>query len=177
VVAFQVAQRLGAPLDLTIPRKLGAPANPELAIGAVSQDGNVVLNDDLVSYLRVPKSFIDSEVRAQLNEIERRMVRYRPHGKPLPNLHGKVVIVVDDGIATGATMRAALQSIKKQAPKKLIVAIPVGPADTIEWLKKEADEVVCLEIPPFFNAIGEFYEDFRQTEDAEVVELLSHASS
>lgn len=175
VVAFQVAQKLEAPLDLAIPRKLRAPMNPELAIGAVSQDGVVVLNEDLVKQLGIPKSFIDSEVKVELEEVKRRMSRYRPKGKPLPSLKCKIVILVDDGLATGATMRAAIKSIKKQSPQRLIVAIPVGPADTIEWLRKEVDEVVYLETPPFFNAIGEFYEDFRQTEDEEVIDLLSRS--
>ena len=172
VVAYEVAKRLNAPLDLIIPRKLGAPMNPELAIGAVSQDGTIVLNEDLVSMLEIPRDYLDAEARAQIREIERRMSKYRGEGKPLPEVMGRIVILIDDGLATGATVRAALLTLKKQKPKELIIATPVGPADTIEMLSSMADKVVCLEIPPFFHAIGEFYEDFRQVEDEEVIEIL-----
>jgi len=172
VVAYEVAKRLNAPLDLIIPRKLGAPMNPELAIGAVSQDGTIVLNEDLVSMLEIPRDYIDAEARGQIREIERRMSKYRGEGKPLPEVMGRIVILIDDGLATGATVRAALLTLKKQKPKELIIATPVGPADTIEMLSSQADKVVCLEIPPFFNAIGEFYDDFGQVEDEEVIEIL-----
>ncbi|MDD1776104.1 MAG: phosphoribosyltransferase [Candidatus Methanomethylicus sp.] len=177
VVAYEIAQVLGAPLDIIIPRKIGAPMNPELAIGAVSQDGTVVLNDDYIKYLSISHRFIESEVSEQIKEIERRMRLYRPQFKPLPILEGKVVIIVDDGIATGATIKAALKSIRSQKPQELVIAIPVGPEDTINLLKREADQVICLEIPHSFNAVGDFYEDFRQTEDEEVIELLKRSSS
>jgi len=177
VIGYHVAQRLNAPLDLIIPRKIGAPMNPELAIGAVSQDGTVVLNDELVEMLRIPESFIKEEAERQIHEIERRMKKYRGEGKPLPVLKGKTIILVDDGIATGATVRAAVQSIRKQKPAALVVAVPVGPTDTIMALKNEADRVVCLETPAFFHAIGQFYKDFSQISDEEVIQHLEKATA
>lgn len=175
VVGYQVSRKLGAPLDLIIPRKIGAPMNPELAVGAVSQDGTIVLNDELVRMLRIPDSYIKAEADRQMREIERRMRNYRGESRPLPVFKGKTVILVDDGIATGATMRAAIQSIRKQKPAGLVVAVPVGPRDTIMTLKNEADKVVCLETPEDFQAIGQFYEDFRQVSDEEVIQLLEKA--
>ena len=177
IVGYQVAHRLSAPLDLIIPRKIGAPMNPELAVGAVSQDGTIVLNNEFVKMLRIPESFIKEEAKRQIWEIERRMKKYRGEGKPLPMLKGKTIILVDDGIATGATMRAAVVSIKKQKPAALVVAVPVGPKDTIMTLKNEADRVVCLETPEFFHAIGQFYEDFRQISDEEVIQLMEKVSA
>jgi len=175
VVGYQVAHILSVPLDLIIPRKIGAPMNPELAIGAVSQDGTIVLNNELVKMLRIPESYIKEKADRQIQEIERRMKKYRGEGKPLPVLKGKTIILVDDGIATGATMRAAILSIRKQKPATLVVAVPVGPMETIMTLKNEADGVVCLEIPELFHAIGQFYEDFRQISDEEVIQLIEKA--
>jgi predicted phosphoribosyltransferase len=177
VVGYEVAHRLRASLDLIIPRKIGAPSDPELAIGAVSQDGTMVLNNELVSMLRIPENYIKKEADRQIREIERRMRNYRGEGKPLPALKGKTVILVDDGIATGATTRAAIQSIRKQKTAVLVVAVPVAPKDTIMTLKNEADRVVCLDTPESFQAIGQFYEDFRQISDEEVIQLLDKAGA
>jgi len=176
VVAHQIAQKLGIPLDLIISRKIGAPMNPELAIGAVSQDGAKVINFEVVDMLHVSESYIEEEADRQIHEIKRRMKKYKGESKPMPALKGKIVILVDDGVATGATMRAAALSIRKQEPAVLIIAIPVGPRDTIMGLRNEVDRVVCLETPWFFNAIGEFYEDFAQVSDEEVIILIEKAT-
>ena len=174
VVAYQVAKELFAPLDLIIPRKLGAPGNPELAMGAVTQDGTIVLNEDIVEQLGIPKSCIKEEAAGQIKEIERRMKAYRGD-RPFPDLANKIVIVVDDGIATGATIRAAIQSIKKRKPAFIVIAVPVAPPETVRSLEKESDRVVVLETPEWFMAIGQFYENFEQTSDEEVLELLTRS--
>lgn len=171
VVGHQVAEELGAPLDIIVPRKIGAPGNPELAIGAVTQDGSLMLDPRLVEILGVPEGHIEEEARRQMDEIARRMSKYRGE-RPRPDLEGKIVILVDDGIATGATIRAAITSIRKQRPALLVVAVPVGPPREMENLKGEVDRVVCLMTPEPFYAIGQFYGDFSQTSDEEVNELL-----
>jgi putative phosphoribosyl transferase len=174
VVGFEVAQELNIPLDVIVPRKIGAPENPELAIGAITEDGTIFLDDELVSYLRVSDAYIKSEGENQRLEIERRLKLYRGE-IPRPNLKNREVIIVDDGIATGSTMKAALASVRKSGAKKVVIAIPVGPPSTIRELEKQADRVVCLYNPDSFYAIGEFYEDFAQTEDGEVTELLKQS--
>jgi putative phosphoribosyl transferase len=174
VVGFEVAQELNIPLDVIVPRKIGAPENPELAIGAITEDGTIFLDDELVSYLRVSDAYIKSEGENQRLEIERRLKLYRGE-IPRPNLKNREVIIVDDGIATGSTMKAALASVRKSGAKKVVIAIPVGPPSTIRELEKQADRVVCLYNPDSFYAIGEFYLDFAQTEDGEVTELLKQS--
>jgi putative phosphoribosyl transferase len=171
VVGFEIASELELPLDVIIPRKVGAPNNPELAIGAVAEDGTIILDNSLVAYLGVPESFIQEESARQREEIKRRLKVYRPN-EPSPNVKGLDVILVDDGIATGSTMKAALASVKNQGAKTVTVAVPVGPPSTIEELKKQADKVICLKTPEYFQAIGQFYLDFNQTSDEEVIELL-----
>jgi putative phosphoribosyl transferase len=172
VVAYEVAKALNAPLDLIIPRKIGAPNQPELAIGAVTKDGTTVLNRDILQYLRVPDDYVKEEVGHQVDEIKRRMDRYLGD-KPRLSVEGKVVIIIDDGVATGATIRAAIASIRKRKPALIVLAIPVGPPDTIEELRREADKVICLMTPEPFFAIGQFYESFEQTSDEEVIQILS----
>jgi putative phosphoribosyl transferase len=171
VVGFEVAHALKIALDVIITKKIGAPENPELAIGAVAEDGTYLLDDHLVAMLGVPQSYIDAEVQRQKTEIKRRLKTYRGDA---PNLEigGREVILVDDGVATGSTLKAALRSLKKRGAKTVTVAVPVGPADTINELRREADRVVCFSTPDPFYAIGEFYEDFDQTTDEEVIELL-----
>ncbi len=164
-----IAKELGAKLDIIVSRKVGAPENPELAIGAVMHDGSFFPNRDIISALNVSNEYIEHEIKSQLKEIERRLVKFR--GNVNYQLENKTVILVDDGIATGATMFAALEWVKKQHPKKVIVAIPVGPRDTIERLSTMA-EVVVLDAPLFFNAVGEFYNEFEQVEDYRVLEIL-----
>ncbi len=164
-----IAKELGAKLDIIVSRKVGAPENPELAIGAVMHDGSFFPNTDIINALNVPDEYIEQEIKSQLKEIERRLMKFR--GNVKYELENKNVILVDDGIATGATMFAALEWVKKQHPKRLIVAIPVGPRDTIERLSTIA-EVVVLDAPLFFNAVGEFYSEFEQVEDYRVMEIL-----
>ncbi len=172
VVGFEIAHELNIPLDIVITKKIGAPDNPELAIGAVAEDGTHLLDNSLVEMLGVPQSYIEAEVQRQKDEIRRRLKVYRGDASP-PEIVGHQVIVVDDGVATGATLKAALRSLRKKGVKSLTVAVPVGPPDTIRALHKEADSVVCLSTPEPFYAIGEFYQDFNQTSDEEVIELLN----
>ena len=171
VLAYEVAKALDAPLDLIIPRKIGAPNEPEFAIGAVTEDGTTILNQDAIQYLGVPDVYIQQEVKRQIAEIKRRMERYLGY-RPRPSVEGKTVILVDDGVATGATIRAAIASIKKKKPDSIVLAIPVGPPDTVEELRKEVDLVVCLMTPEPFFAIGQFYRRFEQLNDEEVVQIL-----
>jgi len=171
VVGYEVARALGVPLDVIVTKKIGAPDNPELAIGAVAEDGTFILDDDLVERLGVPKEYVKQEVERQRQEIQRRLLRYRGD-IPYPNLKNREVIVVDDGVATGSTLKAALRLLRNKGAKKVIVAVPVGPPDTIRELEKLADRVVCLQTPEPFYAIGQFYKDFAQTSDEEVTELL-----
>ncbi len=171
VVGYEIADELNLPLDVIIPRKIGAPDNPELAIGAMTEDGTIILDENLVSYLGVPREYVKQESARQKTEIERRLKVYRGT-ETYPNLKGRDVIVVDDGIATGSTMKAALASVKNKGARTVIVAVPVGPPSTIEELNKRADRVVCLYTPEYFQAIGQFYVNFDQTSDEEVIELL-----
>ncbi|MCP8309762.1 MAG: phosphoribosyltransferase [archaeon] len=172
IVAYEVAKALNAHLDLIIPRKVGAPNQPELAIGAVTEDGTTILNQDILQYLRVPDEYIKEEVKNQVEEIKRRMKKYLEDKLRL-SIEGKVTILVDDGVATGATIKAAIASIRKRKPALTVLAIPVGPPDTIEELRREADEVICLMTPEPFFAIGQFYKSFEQTSDEEVIEILN----
>lgn len=174
VVGFEVARMLNLPLDIVVPRKIGAPENPELAIGAIAENGIILLDDSLVSQLRVPEGFIKAESENQRLEIERRLKMYRG-AVPRPNLKNRDVVIVDDGIATGSTMKAALASVRKSGARRIIIAIPVGPPSTIRELEMQADLVVCLHTPSSFYAIGEFYDDFAQTDDEEVKDLLRRA--
>jgi putative phosphoribosyl transferase len=171
VVGCEVAKALGLPLDVIIPRKIGAPGQPELAIGAVTEDGTVLLDEGLVERLRVSDYYIREESETQKLEIQRRLKLYRGDVS-YPSLANRDVILVDDGIATGSTMKAALASVRKRGAKTVVVAIPVGPLSTITELKQEADRVVCLHTPESFYAIGQFYRDFTQTSDEEVTRLL-----
>ena len=171
VVGFEVAKALSVPLDIVITRKIGAPDNPELAIGAVAEDGTAILDDGLVRMLQVSKGYISEEVEKQKMEIKRRLLRYRGD-MPYPILEDREVIVVDDGVATGSTLKAAIMSIRKKRAKTIIVAVPVGPLNTVNELKRIVDNLVCLQTPEPFYAIGEFYDDFEQTEDEEVIKLL-----
>ncbi len=171
VVGFEIARILNLPLDVIIAKKIGAPENPELAIGAVAEDGTYLLDNDVVHMLGVPQSYINAEVERQKAEIRRRLKTYRGD-LPDPRIEGLDVILVDDGVATGSTLKAALRSLRKRGAKSVTVAVPVGPADTIHELQREADRVVCLSTPDPFYAIGEFYENFEQTTDKEVIALL-----
>jgi putative phosphoribosyl transferase len=171
VVGYEIAKTLNLPLDVIIPRKIGAPDNPELAIGAVAEDETTILDQTLIKYLGVSQEYVVEETGRQKQEIKRRFKLYR-QDTSYPDLKGLDVIVVDDGIATGSTMKAALASVKNRGASSITVAVPVGPPSTIEELEKIADRVVCIYTPEFFQAIGEFYADFNQTSDEEVISLL-----
>ena len=171
IVGYEIAKALNLPLDVIIPRKIGAPDNPELAIGAMTEDGTIILDGNLIAFMGVPEDYIKEESERQKREIERRLKFYRQN-EPYPNLRDHDIIIVDDGIATGSTMKAALASVKNRGAKTVTVAVPVGPPSTIKELKKQADRVVCLYTPEYFQAIGQFYRDFSQTTDEEVIQLL-----
>jgi putative phosphoribosyl transferase len=177
-VAVEIARALNAPLDLVFVRKIGVPFQPELAAAAVVDGGNpeVVVNDDVVAMAGVTKAEIDSQVKIELAEIERRRLVYL-EGRARAPLDGRVLILVDDGIATGAGVRAAIAALRRKAPKKLILAVPVAPRETVEALRGKVDEVVCLEMPETFHAIGLHYRNFRQVPDEEVVRLLRAVDS
>jgi predicted phosphoribosyltransferase len=177
-VAFEIAGELDADLDLLLVRKLGAPGQPELGIGAVidGEDPEVVLNDDIVRRLALPVGYIHNETHRQLREIERRREEYLGGAIPKP-IEGRTVIVVDDGVATGGTVRAALRALRKKEPKRLILAVPVAPRDVLASLAGDCDEVICLATPEPFYAVGAHYSDFTQTSDKEVKELLIASSN
>jgi putative phosphoribosyl transferase len=176
-VGFEVARMLEAPLDLVLARKMGAPFQSELAIGAVVNGtrAEMILNEEMVREFQIPESYVAEERARQLAEIERRRKLYLGSRARAP-VEGRTAIVLDDGIATGATMEAALRATRRANPKRLVLAVPVAPPDTIERLRPRADEVVCLATPRLFGAIGAFYEDFRQVSDEGVVDLLRRAT-
>jgi putative phosphoribosyl transferase len=174
-VAYEVAQRLGAPLDVFIVRKLGVPGFEELALGAIASGGVRVLNEDVVRVLPSANELVESVTARELAELQRREETYRD-GRPAPELRGRITILVDDGLATGATMRAAVKALRQLGVAKIIVAVPVGAADTCRELEQEVDETVCVMAPEWFQAVGQFYEDFSQTSDDEVRELLTRAA-
>ncbi len=177
VVAAEIAEALAAPLDVLVVRKLGAPAQPELAIGAVTDGEHPqrVLNERVIATLGVQQEFLQQEVERQLQEVRRRQTLYRG-GRPALPRTDRVVIVVDDGIATGATVRAGIQSLRRAAVRRIVLAVPVAPTETARVLSDEVDELVCLETPEVFRAVGSFYDDFRQTTDAQVIALLEKGS-
>jgi len=175
-VGYEVARSLRAPLDVVLVRKIGAPFQPELAVGAVVNGAHsqIVVNENVVESLQIPRSYVEEEAARQLEEIERRRALYLA-GHERIGVEGKTAIVVDDGIATGATVRAALRATRRANPARLVLAVPVAPAETVASLREEADEVVCPYTPEPFGAIGYFYADFAQLSDAEVVDLLRRA--
>ncbi len=174
VVALEVARIVSGGLDIVVPRKLGAPGEPELAIGAVMHDGSLFLNEGVVGANWVSKKYLEEEKRKQIEESNRRLKVYRG-GRPYPDLQGRQVVIVDDGIATGATIMAALRWARARGAKRVIAASPVAPADMIHKLRSEADDVVCVHTPSQFYAIGQFYEQFESVEDEEVIAILKAA--
>lgn len=171
-IAYDTIKRFGFKWDLIIPRKIGAPHNKEFAIGAVSVDGSYFINDDYVERLGISQEYIQKEVSQQINEIKRRMKEYR--GKDtFPEVKDKTVIIIDDGIATGFTLLAVIKAVKKQGAQKIILAIPVGPRETIEEFKELVDEVICLYIPDVFYAVGSYYVNFEQVTDEEVFKIIN----
>lgn len=171
VVAKIIASRLGAELDIALCRKIGAPFNPELAIGAIAENGIVFLDDQTIADLGTSQTYLEAEKEHQFGELKRRIAFYRKI-KPKRSLAGKPAIVVDDGIATGATMQAALWSVREERPSTLIAAVPVGAEESLFRLAQSADEIICLYAPKFFGAVGQFYSRFEQVSDEEVVRLL-----
>jgi putative phosphoribosyl transferase len=172
-VAVEVARAHGWPLDIVIPRKVGAPFNPELGLGAIAP-GVRVLDERMIRSLDVSEEYLEAEIASQEEEIRRRTEAYR-RGRPAVSLEGKVAVVVDDGVATGGTAAAALRWARAQGAKRVVLAIPVAPREAVARLSKEADEVVCLATPEPFFAVGQWYERFGQTSDGEVVEMLEAA--
>jgi predicted phosphoribosyltransferase len=172
IVANEIAKKLKLQLDIVLSRKIGAPLNPEFAIGAVSEDGNIFTDEDILRREKINKDYIERESKFQIQEIQRRIKKYRQVKEKI-SLKDKTVIITDDGVATGATMQAAAWSAQGDKPNKIIVALPVGPEDTLKRLKDSVDEVICLRVPDFFSAVGQFYADFPQIEDEEVLALLS----
>jgi len=170
-VAYEVAKAFSLPLDIFIVRKLGVPGHEELAMGAMASGGMIVFNENIVRELHISKQTIDHVIENEKNEIARREITYRG-ARPLPDLTQKTVILVDDGIATGATIRAAIQSLRAQLIERLVVAIPVASEDICRDLARLADEWICPMKPSFFSAVGEWYEDFTQTSDEEVSRLM-----
>ncbi len=176
VTAQEVALKLHAALDVLIVRKLGFPGQQELAIGAVSETGAVVLNRDLIASGHVSQAYIDEETERQKGEIGRRVHLYRG-GMVLAGLKDRIVILVDDGVATGATAKAAIEALKREQPRRLVAAIPVAPPSTAAQIEQMVDEFVCLAMPENFLAVGNFYRDFRQTTDEEVMEILGRSGA
>lgn len=174
MVGYEVAKRLQKPLDILVVRKIGAPGHEELAVGAIGPENVVVWNWDLLNYLRFHPEDLEGIVQREKNELNRRLKAFRGE-RPFPVLQGKTAIIVDDGLATGATARAAIQAIKVLKPGKLVLAVPVGSSATVSELRQEVDALVCLETPTEFSAVSQWYERFPQNSDQEVVALLSDA--
>ena len=170
-VAFEVAEKLSAPLDVFLVRKLGVPGHEELAMGAIASNGVRVLNESVVKSLRIPEAVIDEVTEIEQRELERREREYRGN-LPVPEIEGKIVIAIDDGLATGATMRAAAIALKMQNPKKVVVAVPVSSPEACDDFAREVSEIVCAATPEPFYGVGMWYTDFSQTTDEEVRELL-----
>lgn len=177
-VAFEVSRALSAPLDLVLVRKIGAPGNEELALGAVidGAEPKWVINQELFNQISPPPNWFEEEMQRQLSELERRRQRYCGQ-RPAPVLSGRCVILIDDGVATGATVRAALKGLKQSNPSRIVLAVPVGPGAEMEMLRAEVDELVCLAMPDPFIGVGCHYGDFDQTSDEQVIDLLARAST
>jgi predicted phosphoribosyltransferase len=174
-VAFEVARALRAPLHIFLVRKLGAPGHEELAMGAIASGDVVVINDEVLEALRIPPAVVTAEVESERQELERREAIYRG-GRPPPEVKGKTAILIDDGLATGSTMRAAVAALRRQEPARIVVAVPVGAASTCDEFRLIADECVCAIAPDNLRAVGLWYDDFAQTTDDEVCELLARAA-
>lgn len=172
-IGAEIAKKIGASLDVIITRKIRFPEEPEFAIGAIAENGKVALNDQIVKRYNIPQSYLDEEICIQKAEIERRLIAYRD-GEKLAFIKDKTVILVDDGVATGFTIIAAINALKDEGVKKLIVAVPVSPQDTFLKLKGLVDEIICLETPEVFLAIGDFYYEFEQLTDEEVMQLIQN---
>jgi predicted phosphoribosyltransferase len=175
-VAYQVAKALDVPIDVYLVRKLGVPGREELAMGAIATGGVRVLNDEVVRYLDIPPAVIDRVAAEEQEELERRELAYRG-GRPAPEVRGRTVILIDDGLATGSTMRAAIAALRRQEPSRIVVAVPLAAPSTCEELAVEVDEMVCAQTPEPFRAVGIWYYDFAPTTDEEVRDLLERAAA
>jgi predicted phosphoribosyltransferase len=173
-VAYEVARALDAPLDVFIVRKLGVPGHEELAMGAVASGGVRVLNEEIVSALQIQAATVEEVTGLEQHEIQRREREYSGDA-PAPDLTGRIVILIDDGLATGSTMMAAVRALRQRNPARLIVAVPVAASETLAALRAEVDDTICLQTPEPFYAVGLWYEDFAQTSDLEVKELLARS--
>lgn len=171
VTAFAVAKQLHLPLDIVCPRKVGAPGNPEFAIGAVTETGEGYFDEEIIERMNIPHSYLAMQIEQEKAESQRRLTLYKK-GLPPSDFQDKIVILVDDGIATGATMQAAIKSVRAQGAGKVVVAVPVIPPDTISEIERRADELRYVAAPMHFFAVGQFYRTFNPTSDAEVIELL-----
>lgn len=176
VVALEIALGLGLPMDVWVTRKVGAPMNPELAIGAVDSDGELLLDENTAKLYEVSDRYIREEVELQQQEVKRRYERYRGVAQA-PDVSGKTVIVVDDGVATGYTIMAAIGSIRRNGAAKIVCAVPVASPRVISRLEQQVDEIHCLSTPSYFSAVGEFYRNFSQVSDEEVLECLQAAKT
>lgn len=176
-VAFEVAKALAAPLDLLLVRKIGVPFQEEYALGAIADGGEpeLVIDEDIRCGLNIPEDYVVQARTEALEEIERRHRVYLGNRAPV-ELAGRTAIIVDDGIATGATMKAALRAVRRRGPARLVLAVPVAPPEAIRRLQAEADEVICLQEPEYFAAVGQFYQNFGQTRDDEVIDLLKRSA-
>jgi putative phosphoribosyl transferase len=174
VVAYEVARELSLPLNVIVPRKIGAPGNPELALGSIMENGESILNESIIKMLGVTQAYIDKEIEKERAKAQERLQLYRKVA-PVPEVKGHTVILVDDGIATGSTMLTAIQSMLHLNAKKVVVAVPVASTEALRLVEKAAHEVVCLYSRYDFVGVGLYYEDFDQTEDVEVVRLLEEA--
>jgi len=173
-VGFEVAKKLKVPLDILLVRKLGAPGHEEMAVGAIAPDDHRVLNPDVVDIMGVSREEIRRIEEKELRELHRRMAAYRGN-RPPPDLAGKTVILIDDGLATGATMQVAVDAVRDSGPKEIVVAVPTGAIDAVERLEQSVDEVICLLQPRQFFGVGAWYEDFRQVPDKDVQRILAEA--
>ena len=173
-VGYEIARGLGAPLDVFVVRKLGVPGQEELAMGAIATGGVRIVNRDVVDALHIPPHVVDRAAAEEARELERRQQSYRGE-RPEPRVEGQTVILVDDGLATGSTMRAAVAALRQQGPARIVIAVPVAAPSTCQELRQEVDEIVCFATPEPFMAVGRFYDDFAQTTDEEVRELLAAA--
>jgi len=171
-VAYEVAQELHAPLDVFVVRKLGVPGHEELAMGAIASGDVRVFNQEVLDWYRLSDADVDAVARRERAELERREELYRD-GRPLTPIEGRIVILIDDGLATGSTMRAAVEAVRRLKPSRIVVAVPVGAQDTCEQFRQIADDVVCVLSPASFSAVGQWYQDFSQTTDDEVRHLLA----
>ena len=173
-VAYEVACALDAPLDVMVARKIGAPFQPELGVGAIAEGGVLVFDEATLRSLRLEVAQLDATVAREHIELQRRVEHYRGGAQP-PDLAGRSAVVVDDGLATGVTARAALRAVRRASPARLVLAVPVGPPDAGEFMRPDADEIVVLEMPAHLAAVGQWYDDFAQTADEEVIALLQQA--